>query len=88
MVKERMPALQGVLELIQANPLVGLGEMHRSVTEHEFIRELVSDPDFAADCLVIEFGNALYQELLDAYIGGEEVPATVETISWVSIPWR
>jgi hypothetical protein len=66
MVKERMPALQVVLELIQTNRLVGLGEMHRSATEHEFIRELVSHPDFAADCLVIEFGNALYQELLDA----------------------
>jgi hypothetical protein len=74
MVKERMPALEGVLELIHANRLVGRGEMHRSVTEHEFIRELVSHREFAAGCLVIEFGNALYQELLDAYIGGEEVP--------------
>jgi hypothetical protein len=88
MVKERMPALQGVLELIHANRLVGLGEMHRSVTEHEFIRELVSHPDFAADCLVIEFGNALYQELLDAYIGGEEVPPSELRQVWLNITVR
>lgn len=84
MVRERMPALQGVLELIHANRLVGLGEIHRSATEHEFIRELVSDPDFAADCLVIEFGNALYQELLDAYIGGEEVPPAELRQVWLN----
>jgi hypothetical protein len=84
MVKDRMPALEGVLELIHANQLVGLGEMHRSATEHEFIRELVSHPDFAADCLVIEFGNALYQELLDAYIGGEELPPAELRQVWLN----
>jgi hypothetical protein len=84
MVKERMPALQGVLELIHANPLVGLGEMHRSATEHEFIRELVSHPEFAAECVVIEFGNALYQELLDAYIGGEDVPPAELRQIWLN----
>ncbi len=84
MVKERMLALQVVLELIQTNRLVGLGEMHRSATEHEFIRELVSHPEFAADCLVIEFGNALYQELLDAYIGGEQVPPAELRQVWLN----
>ena len=84
MVKDRMPALQGALKLIHANQLVGLGEIHRSATEHEFLRELVSHPDFAADCLVIEFGNALYQELLDAYIGGEEVPPAELRQVWLN----
>jgi hypothetical protein len=73
-----------VLERIHANRLVGLGEIHRSATEHEFIRELVSHPDFAADCLVIEFGNALYQELLDAYIGGKEVPLAELRQVWLN----
>jgi hypothetical protein len=58
--------------------------MHRSGTEHEFIRELVSHPDFAADCLVIESGTALYQELLDAYIGGEEVPPAELRQVWLN----
>jgi hypothetical protein len=77
------PALPWFLNAVRTNPLVGLAEMHRSATEHEFIRELVSHPDFAADDLVIEFGNALYQDLLDAYISGEDIP--IERLSQV---WR
>jgi hypothetical protein len=56
--------------------------MHGSASQHEFIRELVSHSEFGAD-LVIEFANALYQDLLDAYIGGEDIP-----IGRLSQVWR
>lgn len=67
-------ALQWLLDAVRANPLLGLGEMDGSATEHDLIRQLVSHPDFAADDLVIEFGNALYQDVPDAYISGEDIP--------------
>ncbi|HEY2743480.1 MAG TPA: hypothetical protein VGL86_02615 [Polyangia bacterium] len=60
------------LNACKANQLVALGEMHRLATEHDFIRQLISDPRFSAD-LVIEFGNGLYQDVLDAYIRGDSV---------------
>ena len=66
-------ALPWLVEAVRAHPLVGLGEMHGSATEHAFLRQLVAHDGFAAD-VVIEFGNALYQDRLDAYIGGDEVP--------------
>src|SRR5215813_4675447 len=59
------PALRWLLSAIGANRLIGLGEIHGSATQHELIRELISHPEFAADDLVIEFGNALYQDVLD-----------------------
>jgi len=68
------PALRWLLSAIGANRLIGLGEIHGSATQHELIRELISRPEFAADDLVIEFGNALYQDVLDAYISGEGIP--------------
>lgn len=73
-VAERpVAALQWLLGAVRANPLVGLGEMHGSASQHDLIRQLVSHPDFAADDLVIEFGNALYQDILDAYISGADI---------------
>ena len=65
-------ALPWLLEAVRGSSLVGLGEMHGSATEHDFVRQLVSHDGFCAD-LVIEFGNALYQDVLDAYIKGEDV---------------
>lgn len=76
-------ALQWLLGAIKVNPLVGLGEMHGSASQHYLIRQLVSHPDFAADDLVIEFGNALYQDVLDAYISGEDI--SIERLRQV---WR
>src|SRR5262249_57667784 len=77
------PALRWLLSAIGANRLIGLGEIHGSATQHELIRELISHPEFAADDLVIEFGNALYQDVLDAYINGEGIP--VERLNRI---WR
>jgi hypothetical protein len=81
MTDKPAPALPWLLETIRANQLVGLGEIHGSDTQHEFLRQLVSDPDFVAD-LVIEFGNARYQNVLDAYIGGEDIPIELLRHVW------
>lgn len=73
---EPQSACRAVLAAARSHPLVLLGESHRSIACHRFLRELVLTPGFADsfDDIVIEFGNARYQPILDRYIGGEDVP--------------
>ncbi len=71
-------AVEGLLEVFDRYPLVALGEAHQSRTEHEFIAALIKHPAFAAKVndIVVEFGNALYQPIMDRYIAGETVART------------
>jgi len=57
------------------HPLIMMGEWHRNVQQHVFLRELVRDPAFICrvDDIVVEFGNARLQNVADAYISGENV---------------
>lgn len=68
-------AVNSVLTLFDKYPVVALGEAHRLQEEHDFIISLIQHPDFAAKVsdIVVEFGNALYQDTLDRYIAGENV---------------
>ena len=57
-------------------PIVALCEgQHTGKKENEFIRSLISDPRFASKVndVVVEVGNALYQNVMDKYVVGEEV---------------
>jgi outer membrane protein OmpA-like peptidoglycan-associated protein len=56
-------------------PLVALSEMHGNVESKEFLARLIREPGFAGKVndIVIEFGNARYQDVLDRYIAGETV---------------
>lgn len=56
--------------------MLALGERHRSGGEHSFIKDLLLNPHFADvfPIIVVEFGNALYQDLADRYVSGQEVP--------------
>ncbi len=70
-----VPALDWILDIAHRFPIVALGEAHDCLTQHEFIRDLIRHPYVpeAFDHIVIEFGNALHQAVLDRYIAGEEV---------------
>ena len=56
--------------------LVGLGERHRSFEDSQFRLKLIRDPMFQrkVNDIVIEFGNALYQPILDQFVNGDDVP--------------
>ncbi|MHC4093566.1 MAG: hypothetical protein ACYSVY_25390 [Planctomycetota bacterium] len=62
-------AREEVLALFDEAQLVFLGERHLSKQDSEFRIGLIRHPHFAdhVDDVVIEFGNSLYQDLLDAY---------------------
>lgn len=62
--------------LLQRYQLVALGERHGSERFHRFLQGLLRDPVFvcALDDIVVEFGNAAFQETADRYVSGQEVP--------------
>jgi hypothetical protein len=71
-------AVEGLIEVFDRFPLVALGEVHGSRTQHQFIASLIKHPSFAnrVKDIVVEFGNAKYQPIMDRYLSGEEVAHT------------
>jgi hypothetical protein len=74
---EPKPAIPGLLELFAAHPLVALGELHMLQDEYDFITALLHHPAFpaAVQVIVVEFGNARYQAVVDRFIAGEPIAA-------------
>jgi hypothetical protein len=74
---EPTPAITGLLDLFATRPLVALGEMHGLQDEADFIAALLHHPAFPAtvQVIVVEFGNARYQSVVDRFIAGEPVAA-------------
>lgn len=71
-----VPALDAILQATDRAPLVALGEPHGLQQLHDLLQALIRHPQLPAriDDIVVEFGNALHQDVLDRYISGEPVP--------------
>lgn len=72
-----LEAVAAIVEAFRTHELVALGDAHGNAEAQIFLRRLVSDPSFAAavDDIVVEFGNARYQDVVDRYVRGDRVPA-------------
>ena len=88
--------VDAVLAAFEQRPAVALGERHGWSAEHDLIRRLVADdrfPGFVHN-VVVEFGSARYQRVMDRYIAGESVrysqlrKAWQETTQGSSAPWN
>ena len=79
------PGVAAVAEAFADYHLVALGEAHRNQQIHDFIVMLVRDRRLlpSGGDIVVEFGNARYQAVMDRYIAGDPV-ATVD----VEQVWR
>ena len=77
-------AVEALINAFDRYPLVALGEVHWSQTEHELVYSLIKHPAFAnkVNDIVVEFGNALYQPVMDRYIAGETVARTELSQVW------
>ncbi|HET9401790.1 MAG TPA: hypothetical protein VFO34_12655 [Candidatus Acidoferrales bacterium] len=66
----------GVIEAFHNSTIVALPDRHQDSNSSRFRIDLISQPEFAAavNDIIIEWGNRLYQETLDRYIGGGDVP--------------
>ena len=70
--------VDGIVEAFRSHSVVALTEGigHGNEQGHAFVVTLLQDPRFSevADDIVVEWGNALYQDLIDRYTRGDEVP--------------
>ena len=67
------------------HPIVLLGEGHHANLEpHQLLRRVVSDPRILdlVDVIVVEFATATHQEVLDAFIRGDDVPVDEVRSAW------
>jgi hypothetical protein len=68
--------IAAIVDAFRSHAVVALAEDHGNEQGHRFRLALLRDPRFAearADILV-EFGNARYQALVDRFVNGETVP--------------
>jgi hypothetical protein len=77
-------ATPAILKAFQSHDIVMLGETHGNKQEYQWLRALVSSPEFAdsVDDIVMEFGNSLYQQAVDRYVSGENVPVEEIQGAW------
>ncbi len=80
-------ATTAVLRAFNTHDIVMLGEAHDNKQEFEWLRSLVATPAFAdrVDDIVMEFGNSLYQQSVDQYISGEDVPMDQVQKAWLNM---
>jgi hypothetical protein len=64
-----------ILEAFKTHSLVAMSDAHGNEQNHAFRLSLIRDPRFAnvVSDIVLELGNALYQDVADRYVRGEEV---------------
>ncbi len=69
-------AVEAIVKAFDTRKLVALGENHWLQEEAAFIALLIRHPEFSikVNDIVVEFGNALYQDVIDRYVAGKEVP--------------
>jgi hypothetical protein len=85
-----MPAIpidpySAILDAFASNPIVALGEgEHNNEQSHAFRLSLIRHPRFPllVNDIVVEFGSARYQSLMDRYIVGGNVPSNVLRQAW------
>lgn len=66
-----------IVEAFRSHAIVALGEgLHGNEQGHAFRLALIRDPRFAAivNDIVVECGNAKYQDIMDRFVQGDDVP--------------
>ncbi len=65
-----------ILEQFKTHSVVALGEVHGDLNSLKLRLSLIRDPRFPGlvNDIVVEAGNARYQDVIDRYVRGEDVP--------------
>jgi hypothetical protein len=74
----------GMVALFDTYRIVMLGEIHGCTQEWKMLEQLVAAPGFAerVNDVVMEFGNARYQDVVDRYVAGDNVPIEEVERAW------
>jgi len=81
-----LEAIPAILDAFRSYRVVSFPGGHTDGNEVQaLLRALVKDPRFAAavNDVVVEFGSSRYQDLMDRYIRGENVPEAVIQRAWL-----
>jgi hypothetical protein len=77
--------IAGILDAFHSYPIVALGEgLHGNQQSHAFRLALIRDPRFTdvVNDIVVEFGTARYQEVMDRFVAGADVPGSELAKAW------
>lgn len=76
--------VDSIVKLFDTYRIVMLGEIHACRQQYNLIDRLVASPGFdeRVNDIVVEFGNARYQNIVDRYIAGENVPVEQVQRAW------
>jgi hypothetical protein len=69
------PAVPGIIDALKDHRLIAIGEVHRNQQLHDVLVTLVRNPAFlpGGGDVVVEWGNARYQGVMDRYVTGDRV---------------
>lgn len=83
--RSALNATTAILQAFQTHDIVLFGEMHGNQQEYAWLCQLVNNPAFddRVDDIVVEFGNARYQDIVDRYIAGDNI-----SVDRVHPAWR
>lgn len=84
------PALDGIFDAFETHPLVGISGGHFNAQADRFYADIIRDPRFAREVgnVVVEFGAAGRQDVIDRYVAGEEVPyQELRTVGTDTVGW-
>src|SRR4029077_10408385 len=78
------PAVSAILSAFDKYEVVAIPQGHGMQDLNDFILSLIRSPEFSekVNDIEVEFGNSLYQPMLDRYIAGENVPFTEVQKVW------
>lgn len=67
--------IAAILVAFERHAIVAIGDPHDNEQAHEFRLSLIRDPRFAetVDDIVVEWGNARYQDVMDSFVAGDDV---------------
>ena len=73
-----------IVEAFKTHQVVAISDAHGNEQNQAFIKSLIRDPRFAATVndIVIEFGNARYQGIVDRFVRGETVADDSLRLVW------
>jgi hypothetical protein len=76
--------IAAILEAFKTHEIVALGEPHGNEQAAKFRVALVRDPRFAdvVDDIVVEAGNSWYQDTVDRFVNGQDVPGATLRQAW------
>ena len=78
------PAAEYIVRAFDRYPIVALSELHGNTESKDLLARVIRQPGFAGKVndIVIEFGNARYQSIVDRYIAGEAVERDALRGTW------